>query len=81
MAEQTDRMISMYTFEPNGYNDRFTVMNYSAEEALIDVKKYMIESIHSNQYTDWIDCTVNNLPKYYTIVIHNIGEVLNTENS
>lgn len=55
-----------YFFEPNDWDDTFTVMALSKENALEKLLQYMrLRPYHA--YDKWCRATVDNLPDEYTI--------------
>lgn len=80
--------MEMYYFNPNTYGTEFITMAESPNEALENLKKYLLkESKHGdiedrwylNLYNEWKDSTVDNLPYKYTIDEYYEDDVIETE--
>lgn len=81
--------MTLYYFNPNDYGEQYIVMSSSKEEALNSVKESLLKKgndttsvladSYMEDYNEWKDATVDNLPEKYSIKEYIEGEVLQTE--
>ncbi len=70
-----------YYFNPNDYDQTYTVTANSAQEALDRVKVYVTERprgdyFYRYNYNKWINVTLGSLPRGYTIDEYDIQDVI-----
>jgi hypothetical protein len=83
--------MKLYFFKPDLYGDEYFIMSESRDEALSELKKYLLSEIdddsdtwegddyfHRGIYEKWENATVDNLPEEYSLEIVDKNKVINT---
>jgi hypothetical protein len=74
----------LYHFKANEYNEEYSVMAISPDQALDFLKTKMATDEENGVSTYgswelWKESTLDNLPRKYTIEEYRVGEILHTE--
>ncbi len=72
--------MKIYKFEPHDYDEHYTVLASSPEEALemlkVYFKKFKEKHGCDDDWRKWKDTTVDGLPDKYELQVYGVGEVI-----